>query len=247
MSTNRFSIPAAIVVLLVVAVSVVASKRDSHPIYKFSTDQGLSSSVTYSILQDKKGFIWIGTEEGLNKFDGYHFTHFNADKGRHSLTHNRTQTLYNAPDGSIWIGTSNGLNVYDYKADSIIQVRTTTSPMKLLYNDITVLSGSNTATTWVGTYGNGVHYYDWKKKKFERLALEKAGDVSPLFVMSLFEDDNNRLWIGTRHDGLFCYDLTSRKLSYMELPENSMFIRTIFQDSFRRIWIGTSEIGRAHV
>jgi len=219
-----------------------AAFSESNPIYKFSTGQGLSSSVVYSVLQDDKGLIWIGTEEGLNRFDGRQFTWFGTSKGRYTLTHNRTQTLYKAPDGSIWAGTSDGLNIYDYQSDSIIKIRTDTKPLSLLYNDITFITQGEDNITWLGTYGDGVHMFDWKTKHFSRLNLPVLQSLPrPLFVMNLLYDDDRRLWIGTRHDGLFCYHQKSRRLEYFELPEESRFVRTIFQDSFRRIWIGTTE------
>lgn len=223
-------------------VNAAATFTDSNPIYKFSTGQGLSSSVVYSVLQDDKGLIWIGTEEGLNRFDGHQFTWFGSSVGRYSLTHNRTQSLYKAPDGNIWAGTSDGLSIYDYPSDSIIKIRTNTQPLRLLYNDITTITRGGEHTTWLGTYGDGVHLFDWNTKLFSRLELPRLkSGPRPLFVMTLLQDDNQRLWIGTRHDGLFCYDQKTRSLEYYQLPAESRFIRTIFQDSFRRIWIGTSE------
>jgi len=224
-------------------ISVFSQQIESPLISKLSTEDGLSSNTVYSILQDNKGFIWIATEQGLNKFDGKNLTHFATNKGRYSLSHNRTQAMLLAPDGNIWAGTSDGLNIYDYKSDSIVKVRTDTKSLTLVYNDITVLSsGIDKARTWIGTYGNGVNYFDWDKKEFFGLVLPKLPVAAePLNVMSLLEDDNNRLWIGTQANGLYRYDLKENKLEYYELPENGRFVRVIYQDSFRRIWIGTSE------
>ncbi|HNW49715.1 MAG TPA: two-component regulator propeller domain-containing protein [Prolixibacteraceae bacterium] len=232
-----------VVFLLGVNSSLWAQKIESPLISKLSTEEGLSSNTVYSILQDDKGFIWIATELGLNKFDGKDLTCFATGKGRYSLSHNRTQTMLMAPDGNIWAGTSDGLNIYDYASDSIIQVRTTTKPLFLVYNDITVLSPSiDQSKIWIGTYGAGVNYFDWKTKEFHSFPLPKLNDVSdPLNIMSLLEDDNNRLWIGTQTNGLYRYDLKEKKFEYYHLPENGRFVRVIYQDNFRRIWIGTSK------
>jgi len=221
---------------------LVSQKTESNLINKFSTEEGLSSNAIYSILQDSKGFIWMATEEGLNKFDGKNFTHFSANSGRYSLSNNHTQTLLLAPDGNIWSGTSDGLNIYDYKSDSIIKVRKNTNPLKLVYNDITFLTSANDKKkTWIGTYGDGVNYFNWNESKFYNLRLPTINKVAPpLYIMSLLEDDNNRLWIGTQHNGLYRYDIDEKKIHFYPLPENSLFIRSIYQDSFRRIWIGTS-------
>ena len=220
-----------------------AQKNDFIQINKYTSELGLTSNYVYQIVQDNKGFIWVGTEEGLNKFDGKNFSIFTSKKGRYSMSHNRAQALMLAPDGNIWTGTSDGINIYDYKSDSIIQVKTTTSPLKLAFNDITFLTMSrNKKFTWIGTYGNGMHYYDWSTKKFSRFVLPKILNMpQPLLVMSIFEDDNKRLWIGTQNNGLYKYEIEQHKLEYCPLKENNLFIQAIYQDSFRRLWIGTSK------
>ena len=223
--------------------SIVFSQQNDHNlINKYTSELGLASNYVYKIIQDKKGFIWIGTEEGLSKFDGKTFTNFSTKKGRYCLSHNRAQALMLAPDNNIWVGTSDGLNIYDYKSDSIVQVTTTTSPLKLNYNDITVLTMSrNKNITWMGTYGNGIHYFDWTIKKFSRLILPKIPKMpEPLQVMSILEDDNKRLWIGTQNNGLYKFDIEKGNFEHCVLKENNLFIQTIFQDSYRRLWIGTS-------
>ena len=245
MKTQVHYLNVILIAILVFGISVQVSsqKIESNLINKYSSEQGLSSNIIYSILQDNYGFIWIATEEGLNKFDGKNFTHFSINRGRYSLSHNRTQTMLLAPNGNIWAGTSDGLNIYDYKSDSIIKVRTNTSPFKLIYNDITYLAAStDKSKIWIGTYGNGVNYFDCKSNKFFALKLPKIPYVPlPLNVMSILEDDNNRLWIGTQQDGLYIYNQEEKRLEHFALPENGRFVRSIYQDSFRRIWMGTSK------
>lgn len=222
---------------------LISQKNELNQITKFTNDLGLASNYAYQIIQDKKGFIWIGTEEGLNKFDGKNFTEFTTKAGRYSMSHNRAQTVMLAPDGNIWVGTSDGINIYDYKSDSIIQVKTNTSPLKLIYNDITFLTTSkNNKTTWIGTYGNGIHYYNWDKKVVAKFNLPNIPGVKePLLVMNILEDDNKRLWIGTQNNGLYKYDLEHRKFEHCQLKEQNLFVQAIYQDSYRRLWIGTNK------
>jgi signal transduction histidine kinase/ligand-binding sensor domain-containing protein/DNA-binding NarL/FixJ family response regulator len=231
-------------VLLLNFHGILIGQNSNLPVItKLTTEDGLTTNIIYSVLQDNHGFVWIATEQGMNKFDGKNLTHFSTGEKRYALSHNRAQTMLLAPDGNIWAGTSSGLNIYDYKADSIVQVRVDTEPLKLVYNDITTLAASNdTSTTWLGTYGNGVNYFNWESQSFHSLELPSTpGVTSPLHVMSLLEDHNNRLWIGTQNNGLYCFNRKDNILEFYQLPETGRFVRTIYQDSYRRIWVGTTK------
>ena len=225
------------------SVQIYAQHKESIQINKYNIGSGLKSNFICQMVQDQKGFIWIATEEGLNKFDGKSFTEFSTNPGRYSLSHNRTQAIMMAPDGNIWAGTSDGLNIYDYASDSIIQVKTTTTPLKMVYNDVTYLAMSpDNKKTWIGTYGNGVNYFNWNSNTFHRLKLPVLKGVNePLLVMCLLEDANKRLWIGTQDNGLYKYNLNENKLEYCSLNDPKLSIKTIFQDSYKRLWIGTSK------
>lgn len=225
------------------SVQIYAQHKESIQINKYNIGSGLKSNFICQMVQDQKGFIWIATEEGLNKFDGKSFTEFSTNPGRYSLSHNRTQAIMMAPDGNIWAGTSDGLNIYDYASDSIIQVKTTTTPLKMVYNDVTYLVMSpDNKKTWIGTYGNGVNYFNWNSNTFHRLKLPVLKGVNePLLVMCLLEDANKRLWIGTQDNGLYKYNLNENKLEYCSLNDPKLSIKTIFQDSYKRLWIGTSK------
>lgn len=81
---------------------------------QYTTDEGLSQNIVYCMLQDKRGFIWAGTDNGLNRFDGYSFKKFfKNNRDTISLSNNAVLSLAEGPDGRIWIGTMEGLNVYD--------------------------------------------------------------------------------------------------------------------------------------
>lgn len=239
---NR-KLPILFVLLFACVLGATSQKNELSQINKYTNDAGLASNFVYQIVQDSKGFIWIGTEEGLSKFDGKNFTEFTTKSGRYAISHNRAQTLMTAPDGNIWIGTSDGINIYDYKMDSIIQVKTNTAPLKLVYNDITYLTTNKINTiTWIGTYGNGIHFFDWKTKKFARFRLPKLPNIQePLLVMSILEDDNHRLWMGTQNNGLYMYHLENNTYEHFSLNNQSSNINVVYQDSYRRLWIGTNK------
>ncbi|MBE9562108.1 MAG: hypothetical protein IMF12_04510, partial [Proteobacteria bacterium] len=83
-----------------------------------SIDAGLSQGTIYTILQDKLGFLWVGTQDGLNKYNGYEFTIYRHESQNiHSLIHNEIFVIYEDTTGTLWIGTGNGLERYDREHD----------------------------------------------------------------------------------------------------------------------------------
>ena len=85
-----------------------AAKREFR-FERISIEQGLSQSSVYSIYQDSTGFIWAGTQDGLNKFDGYRFTQFKPMPGYpNSLSHNYVLAIYEDHEGTLWVGTNGG-------------------------------------------------------------------------------------------------------------------------------------------
>ncbi|MDR0863369.1 MAG: hypothetical protein LBO74_00360, partial [Candidatus Symbiothrix sp.] len=82
---------------------------------KYQVEDGLSHNTVWSILQDSYGFIWFGTSDGLNRFDGQHFKTYKSDiKDKQSLGNNSIRTLYEDENKDIWIGTSNGIYLFDH-------------------------------------------------------------------------------------------------------------------------------------
>ena len=83
---------------------------------RISNDLGLSQNTINAIFQDQQGFLWVGTNDGLNRFDGYHFKVYTFDSfDSLSLSDNRIQAIYESRQGRLWVGTANGLNCFDRK------------------------------------------------------------------------------------------------------------------------------------
>src|SRR3977135_433722 len=101
------------------------SQRKNIKFEHLGTDQGLSQSNVTCILQDSRGFMWFGTRDGLNKYDGYKFTVYkNDNKSVNSLSNNYVSDIYESPDGNIWIATwGGGLNIYNRKKEQFTSYR----------------------------------------------------------------------------------------------------------------------------
>ena len=133
---------------------------------RISLEQGLSQSTVFCMLQDSQGFIWFGTEDGLNKFDGYTFTVYKHDpEDPNSLGGSWIQALLEDDSGTLWIGTNDGLDRYDRKLDQFIHYRNDPQdPSSLSADEITAIHQDRDGVLWIGTGGGGL----------DRLALSEA-------------------------------------------------------------------------
>jgi len=210
---------------------------ESFSIRKYNYQNGLPSDKVVSVRQDKFGNMWIGTTRGLVRFDGSEFYHFSKQqRGAKHLSHNLAQAILPMENGDVWVATPDSLNIYDYKKD---RMRTMGSESGLTYPDVTALAHGS-GCEWVGTFGKGLFRFDYKTKRFKPVkVVNSLGGTEQ--IMSLCEDSNRQLWIGTRYNGVFLYNLHTGECRKIKGKDaESTFINTIFQDLSGTIWIGSS-------
>jgi len=174
-------------------------------------DNGLSNNTIRCILQDKKGFIWIATNNGLNKYDGYSFKQYkHVANNLTSLGDNRINTIYEDRQGVIWIGTrQGGLSVYNPKTDGFITYRQSKNQQNSI-NDNFILSifEDSDNQLWIGTNSGGLNKFDRKTQTFSYYTHNPAltnGIISNC-VTSIYEDAKKRLWIGTYSNYISIFD-----------------------------------------
>ncbi len=172
-----------------------------------SSDQGLSQNSVLCILKDSQGFMWFGTLDGLNRYDGYNFTVYKPDPDNpYSLSDNTIIALLEDRYGSIWIGTSNGgLNRYDRQSNRFIHYRHDPSdPDSISSDNILSIHQDRAGQLWVGTAGGGLNRFDPNTESFSRFQ-NTPGDTESLSsnnVYAILEDRSGALWIGTGGGGL---------------------------------------------
>lgn len=125
---------------------------------------GLSNNKVNCVLQDKAGFIWFGTEDGLNRFDGYEFKVFRPSSEKNSIVSKDIWSLYEDEEGNIWIGSKNGDVI---KFDYLTQKFSSWKIEEITKNDnsVTAIYVDRKKNVWVGTYQQGLFKFDQSGKK----------------------------------------------------------------------------------
>ncbi len=234
------------------ALSLTNLFPQSLPFNNLSTKDGLSNNKVVAILQDKSGFLWIGTEDGLNRFDGYEFKVYrNNPLDTNSISTNNIWSLFEDEEGNIWIGTKNGeLNRYDVKTD-VFEHWEIKSP-DIQNNSINEIYRDKDGILWIGTYQSGLYRLDIKTGKIKNWRY-KPGDPNSLtnnFITSIVEDSNGFLWIST-YNGLNKFNPGLNEESFQQFyseqgEENSLSNNLIWcivhsESNSNLMWIGTAD------
>ena len=216
---------------------------------RLSTDQGLSQNTVLCALQDRQGFMWFGTQDGLNRFDGYGFTvyrHDEADPG--SLRDNYILSLYEDRAGELWVGTNKGgLNRYDRQKERFTAyVHDPRDAESLSLNAVTAIVEDQAGYLWVATDGQGVNRFDRRTGKFKRFINDPATpeNLRLNIVVALHLDQAGALWVGTSA-GLSEMNPRSFEIKrYTHNPNEPQSlshdrVHTITEDRAGALWLGT--------
>jgi len=214
---------------------------------QLSLEEGLSQSVVNAILQDRKGFLWVGTDDGLNRYDGYAFKVYKPDLNDPFSMSDRTVTVIVEDDqGFLWIGTRmGGLNRYDPVSGKFTHYLHDKNNKQGIASDHVTSLLLDENGLWVGT-NNGLDFLDFKTDTFTHYIAERGGVIPPSnSITTLFIDSAGTLWIGTSDAGVSYYDRknnlfkTYKNNSYNTKSLSSNRVLSITEDQNGRIWIGT--------
>lgn len=237
------------VLFLLFAESSLQAQSSRFRFEHLSLDQGLPQSTPMCFIQDKRGFIWVGTQEGLCRYDGYTFVVYKHDQNDpHSISSNLIRALYEDKAGIIWVGTfSGGINAFDPATGKFTSYRHDPSnPRSLSHNRVEALVEDRQGNLWVGTLG-GLNRFDRKTGHFTRYQHQPAdpASLSENRVLSLCQDNAGIIWVGTYGGGLNAFDPTTGKFKhFVNEPGKSTsvshnIIRCVFYDQSHRLWVGT--------
>jgi ligand-binding sensor domain-containing protein/signal transduction histidine kinase/DNA-binding response OmpR family regulator len=203
-----------------------------------SVVDGLASNEVNCILQDKKGFMWFGTNNGLSRFDGYVFKTYKSNyRNPDFFTNNNIRSIAEDQSGCLWIGTNQGVNKFNLITGEITKFEK--SSIQSFSINAIVIGVDN--TPYFGTT-NGLFYYDRKNEKFIQIAYDsKKRPIHVSYIRSLYIDSKNYLWIGSWETGYEVLNLNTNVFSdYPYLKDKKqLIINYIFEDSNGNIWLST--------
>ena len=233
MKTLRFYI---LVVCFIASTSSLFAQMGTF----YSTDKELSNSLINCIYQDRRNYIWVATEDGLNKFDGVKFTIYKSVKGNDkTLKNNYVRTLFEDSRGKFWVGCVNGLNWYNRAEDSFTEVELYNKNQKIQPH-ITSIIESKSHEIWITTSGQGIIRIK-KNSTTYKVDNQLSSKLCSRFLISVFEDSKGNFWIASENQGLNIYSPETGKLKIFKAPESigSNQISSICEDNKGNIFVGT--------
>jgi ligand-binding sensor domain-containing protein/signal transduction histidine kinase len=230
------------------------SQHESYIRFRqISLEQGLSQSSVYAIVQDKQGFLWFGTQDGLNRFDGYTLTVFRQKNGDvHSLPNNCIQTLYEDRSGTLWIGTRGGgaatRNLFTGAFAPAYKPLVTSLGNE--EHDVYAFAEDQTGKMWIGT-GAGLLCVNPATHAVENSFSPANSPLKSPMIRALVCDNAGVVWIASP-SGLLSYNPTSKQWRVFQhiegnavsLPDNN--IRTMMrgnsaESGSNELWLATSK------
>lgn len=227
--------------LLFLLPSLVFSQEINLNFMNLSSKEGLSSNVVNIIHKDSFGYMWFGSDDGLNRFDGEKFTVY-RHKGDDStsIASNEVLDIYEDRSRNLWIGTGSGLVLYNRKMDSFKNYRETKNMA------ITAISSDGYGDIWVAGYG-GLYVLSARtgfmapinfKRKEDREAIRSQP------IMNMFRDRRNRMWLGTRRGLYLCQPRGGilQRFSHSDDPTSlsGTSVTAVSEDAKGNIWVATN-------
>jgi ligand-binding sensor domain-containing protein/signal transduction histidine kinase len=229
---------------LLLFTSMLAAQDEYIRFKRITINDGLSLSSVYNIYQDSKGFMWFGTEDGLNKYDGQNITVYGAHTDQHNLLADKwIELIYEDKSGMIWLGSKSGLTRYNPRTGVFTAMKHNPEDPNTLSNDtITAIETDLRNEIWVGTF-QGLNHVD----RFTSEVLRVVPDDQDLVgltsrITGFLSDESGRFWIAT-YKGLYSYDRKSG-LFFSEnidgLVDTSTTIFHMVQEG-QLLWLGTDK------
>ena len=207
----------------------------------FSVEDGLSSNSVRAIMQDKYGFMWLGTDDGLNRYDGTTIKVYNLNP---QGSNDYISSLYDTTD-NIWVGTEDGVYIFDYETESFELFKVLTAQGDSIKSNVNHIAEDRDGNLWFSTVGQGIFKYNISKHYLEHYEFKDANGL----MASVLVDSENQIWAVTNWGSPTVSKLNKAENKFEPFPityeagqydSNSL---VMLEDSEHALWLGTWECG----
>lgn len=238
-----------IYVFILLLVFVWSARSQSIFSTTYNMDNGLANNRVNTIAQDKDGFMWFGTDDGLCRFDGIKFkTYVLSDQLGENASSYINHLMIDSRN-KMWIGTNNGITIFDYTNNLFKDFKAITSDSIRITSPISDIIEDKDGNVWIGTDGQGVFRFNPNEtKKLESFDYSEDKKVQRKSIFTICEDSKRNIWFGTYSDGIYRYNKNTGKITQYTAnnEENALSdntIHKIYEDSHGNLWIGTFQNG----
>lgn len=243
----------AIIIIVLFLSTAVSYGQQYNLLFKhLTTNDGLSNNTVLSITQDSDGFMWFGTMNGVNKYDGYEFTHYEFNTTEfNSIGSNIIVRIVEDSYGTIWFSSDdNGLYIYNKETENFLQLSTRSTPLcNISSNSAREVFEDSERNLWVGTIGGGLNLFNREDSTFTSFQHnpDDSNSIGSNNIVSIAEDKNGNLWLGSVTGELIKFDKANLSFTnYNIVKDKYMFLYNVssfkvYVDSDNDVWYGTLE------
>jgi signal transduction histidine kinase/ligand-binding sensor domain-containing protein/DNA-binding response OmpR family regulator len=225
-------------------ISPLISQNSKYVFSRLDINNGISDNWIKCIYRDSKGFIWFGTDNGLNRFDGYKCEIF-QQKGADStsITDNDINAITGDKNGNLWVGTAGGISILDCETYKFRRINLVPSAPLLCgdINYITAMSADQEGNIMIGTH-NGMFYFSQKTNTFRYILIDEQSCSSPLNnITTIAADKTHSFWIGTTNGFIVKFNETSNSIdkfeSFKDGNRRTGIISKLYVDKENNLWV----------
>ena len=224
-----------------------AQSVEEHYYFKnLSIRNGLSQNTVNAILQDRKGFMWLGTKDGLNRYDGLSFRKFKHDAANpRSIGNSFITSLYEDFNGNIWVGTDAGVYIYYPEKEAFEEFDCQSLEKTRIERSVSMIAGDKQGRVWIAVEAQGMFCYDARQKLLRNYPLSEISSNIKCFTF----DSGGTLWLGFYGDGLYYSKDNLATVHPYGSPEDGKrefeggVITKIVQGNYNCLYIGSVKEG----
>lgn len=227
-------------IILLLNLLLLVGIESTASIYRnYYVEDGLSHNSVWAVMQDRQGYMWFGTNDGLDRFDGVNFRVFRyRSDNPTSIGHNFIHCLAETTRGKFLVGTKEGLYSYNRDNETFAHVVLNTDIREQDKTSIHCIVEDAQGDVWIGCYGDGVYRLSKELKVKKHYA---DGVLPSVFVNSLCCDLSDNIWIGTEGKGLYHLNTRNNKVSPVQTPATN--ISSLYCDKNNNLWVGSHAQG----